>query len=195
MLARRRAELVNTVMLADAGPRDWTSAAPSSWARARRAQVGATSPRSSPMPWKPSSAPCTSTGASRPPGSSSCDLYMDRINDVADEPFTTDHKSRLQELAAQRFGRAAGLRAERLGSRARQGVHRRGADRRDRARVPARAGPRRKPSRTPRRGPRPPATRHRLTTACPRPTLPPARRCPGAGRPARREPPTETEDA
>lgn len=31
-------------------------------------------------------------------------LYTDRLSDVADSGFTTDHKSRLQELAAQRFG-------------------------------------------------------------------------------------------
>jgi len=31
-------------------------------------------------------------------------LYAERISDVADSRFTTDHKSRLQELAARRFG-------------------------------------------------------------------------------------------
>ncbi len=103
VLARRRAELVNTVMLADlareldlgdaiqlgkgeesTGGRDKASIL----ADALEAVFGAVFLDGG-------------FGAAR---SLIVGLYMDRISDVAEGEFTTDHKSRLQELAAQQYG-------------------------------------------------------------------------------------------
>ncbi len=103
VLARRRAELVNTVMLAEiarevglgeaiklgkgeesTGGRD----KPSILADALEAVFGAVFLDGG-------------FGASR---QLIVDLYEDRLLEVAEGAFMTDHKSRLQELSAQRFG-------------------------------------------------------------------------------------------
>jgi len=103
VLARRRAELVNTVMLADlarelglgeairlgkgeesTGGRDKASIL----ADALEAVFGAV----------------YLDGGYRVSRELIVRLYLDRIHDVANAEFTTDHKSRLQELAAQLFG-------------------------------------------------------------------------------------------
>ncbi len=103
VLARRRAELVSTVMLAEVarglelGPRIHLG-------RGEEATGGRNKPSILADALEALFGAVYLDGGLEVVAAFILELFRDRISDVAAEEFTTDHKSRLQELAAQRYG-------------------------------------------------------------------------------------------
>lgn len=103
VLARRRAELVSTVMLADVA-RELDLGSEVCLGRGEAATGGRGKPSILADSLEALFGAVYLDGGFDAATTLIVGLYRDRISDVAAEEFTTDHKSRLQELAAQRYG-------------------------------------------------------------------------------------------
>lgn len=103
VLARRRAELVNTVMLADLA-RELDLGGAISLGKGEESTGGRDKPSILADTLEAVFGAVFLDGGFAASRSLIVRLYIDRISGVVDGEFTTDHKSRLQELAAQQFG-------------------------------------------------------------------------------------------
>ncbi len=104
VLARRRAELVSTVMLAEVA-RELDLGSQIHLGRGEEATGGRDKPSILADALEAMFGAVYLDGGLDAAASLIVELFRDRITDVAAEEFTTDHKSRLQELAARRYGR------------------------------------------------------------------------------------------
>lgn len=103
VLARRRAELVNTVMLADLA-RELDLGSVIRLGKGEESTGGRDKPSILADTLEAVFGAVFLDGGFAASRELIVRLYLSRISDVADGEFTTDHKSRLQELGAQVFG-------------------------------------------------------------------------------------------
>lgn len=103
VLARRRAELVSTVMLAEVA-RELNLGSEIRLGRGEAATGGRDKPSILADTLEAIFGAVYLDGGFDAATGLIGSLYCERISDVATEEFTTDHKSRLQELAARRYG-------------------------------------------------------------------------------------------